>query len=88
MCIFSAHANKLIHWGEGCSYLKVDVCSFIDLHNKMDPKQVFPPTKKHTLNKYLCVFLLPQALTSKYTVPFSSNVSDHAFFYLVFGCEY
>ena len=26
---------------------------------KRDPKQVFPPTKKHTLNKYFCLFLLP-----------------------------
>ena len=26
---------------------------------KMDPKQVFPPTKKYTLNKYFCLFLLP-----------------------------
>ena len=30
---------------------------------KMDPKQVFPQTKKHTLNKYFCLFLLP--LTSE-----------------------
>ena len=26
---------------------------------KMDPKQVFPPTTKHTLNRYFCLLLLP-----------------------------
>ena len=53
-----AYYFLLIFVGGGTHIQRWIRCSYMDLQ-KMDPKQAFPPTKKHTFNKYFCLFLIP-----------------------------